>query len=96
MERTVGIGPTSLAWKASALPLCYARVKLELKKGLEPSTGSLQNYCSTIELFQQALSQYYRLSHVWVVNLYFILILKRNFYSHHQKRNNLQTTPPLP
>jgi hypothetical protein len=27
--------------------------KLELKKGLEPSTGSLQNCCSTIELFQR-------------------------------------------
>ncbi len=26
MERTEGIEPSSVAWKATALPLCYARI----------------------------------------------------------------------
>ena len=28
LERAMGIGPTYSAWKAAALPLCYARISL--------------------------------------------------------------------
>ena len=52
LERAMGIGPTYSAWKAAALPLCYARISLPLLgkvlglyttfSSLSRGTGSIQ------------------------------------------------------
>ncbi len=43
MERIEGIEPSSLAWKAAALPLSYTRIVLVPPGGLEPPTIDLGN-----------------------------------------------------
>lgn len=42
MERAEGIEPSSVAWKATALPLCYARLALACCDLLAPSDRGRQ------------------------------------------------------
>ena len=53
VEQIIGIEPTSSAWKADALPLCYTRVKATdlrpvARRGLTIQPATLIVYRSTI------------------------------------------------